>query len=325
MDYAASSADIEVPALAAMRSRPDIEASDPEIDESTTSESPIVGHTRRDFSRQHSSLVRVAVSAATICGCCTAIFCILAPLAWLPFAFIIWAEHSREPCDQPLPTWLESYLLYSLLMPYFKAGILRLACGWQPEAENDPPPRRVRRFSHALDGLPVAWMVFARVLISRSHTCQHTCKTLYTFVDWFSAFMLVFTFLRFVGGALCIIIFQLWFSGNGDLPDWMLSILQKQNAASPDTINKIETVAYDAGLFADPEDPQDDRPAGECSICLQAYDGDLEIKRTECGHLCHTACLEEWLRRARTCPTCRKDLEEVSEAVPRGETELDMV
>lgn len=289
-----------------------------------TADSPIIGHTRQDRSRQPSSLVRVAVSVATICGCCTAVFCIVAPLIWLPFAFAIWAEHSKEPCDQPLPTWLESYLLYSLLMPYCKAGLLRLVCGWHPEEEGEPVPRRVRSLSHALESIPVFWMAFARVLISRSHTCQSTCKVLYTFVDWYSSFMLVFISLRLLGGAICIAILRLWFGANGDLPEWMQTILQKANAASPDTINKIETVNYSPGLFADPADPADERPAGECSICLMEYDDEQEIKRTQCGHLAHTQCLEEWLRRARTCPTCRKDLEACSEEAPR-ETELDVV
>lgn len=309
MDYAASTADIEAPALTPQAAH-------------LTVESPLTGHTRRDRAREPRSLARVAVSVAALCGCCTAIFCILAPLAWIPFAFIVWAEHNREPCDQPLPAWLEAYLLYALLMPYCKASILRNLCGWHPEADTDPPPVRVKTFSHLIEVIPIFWMLFARMLISRSHTCRDTSQALYHFVDWYSWFMLIFIVLKLAAGGFGILLLQLWITRNGDFPEWMQDILQKANAASPDTINKIETVTFDATLFADPSDPTDERPSGECCICLMAFDEDLEIKKTACGHLVHRPCLEEWLRRARTCPTCRKDLEEASEDVAESQEQL---
>lgn len=312
MDYAASAADIEAPALLPQGTN-------------STQEVPLTGQTRRDGAREPRTATRVAVSLAALCGCCTAVFCILAPLAWIPFAFIVWAEHSKEPCDQPLPAWLESYLLFSLLMPYCKTALMRVFCGWSPESDSDPPPRRVKNFSHLLEVLPVIWMLIARHLIDRSSTCKQTSSTLFHFVDWYSWFMLIFISLRFVVAAIGLMLLQVWISRNGDLPEWMQNILQKANAASPDTITKIETVTYDASFFADPSDPNDERPAGECCICLQAYDEELQIKRTQCGHLVHTACLEEWLRRARTCPTCRKDLEEAANEEASESTELNVV
>jgi E3 ubiquitin-protein ligase SDIR1 len=161
-----------------------------------------------------------------------------------------------------------------------------------------------------MDGLPIVWMILARVFIAGSVTCKTTNPTLFTFVDWYSSFMMIFLTLQFMIKCVGMFLLHHWVARNGELPEWMQNILQRANAASPDTINKIETVEYEPSLFADPSDPADERPAGECCICLQAYDADLEIKRTQCGHLAHTECLQEWLKRARTCPTCRKDLEE---------------
>lgn len=203
---------------------------------------------------------------------------------------------------------------------------MRVFCGWSPENDGEPPPRRVKNLNHILEVLPVGWMIFARILIGRSRTCKDTCSALFHFVNWYSLFMLVFIALRVVAMGIGLMLLQVWVARNGELPDWMQSILQKANAASPDTITKIETVTYRADLFADPSDPTDERPAGECCICLQSYDAELEIKRTQCGHLVHTECLEEWLRRARTCPTCRKDLEEAcEESAETTETEPDVV
>ena len=33
-----------------------------------------------------------------------------------------------------------------------------------------------------------------------------------------------------------------------------------------------------------------------------------EIISTECHHLFHKKCCQEWLRKARTCPVCRNDI-----------------
>jgi hypothetical protein len=250
----------------------------------------------------------------------------LAPLVWIPFALKVWVEHSKEPCDVPLPGWLESYLLYTLLMPYCKAALLRAFCGWNPTEENDSQPFRVKVFNQVLDSLPIVWFGIARMFISESKTCKTTNPTLFKFVDWFSSFMVVFLIVRFVVLAIGVVLFTRFISRNGgELPEWVQTILQRANAASPDTIHKIDTVEYDSTLFADPSDPGDERPAGECCICLQAYDAELEIKRTQCGHLAHTTCLEEWLKRARTCPTCRKDLEEAcsEEAAPLAQENCD--
>jgi len=305
MDYAASAADIEAPALPS--------SGQPYAEMPQGSSSATASQRRRHRGPEQSLWTRICVISFASCGCCTAVFCILAPLAWIPFAFIIWAKHSKEPCDQPLPSWLESYILFTLLLPYIRGRLTHALCGWTPEEDGDSPPRRVKIFYHSLEVVPIFWMIYARVLLSRSHTCKDTCQTLFHFVDWYSWFMLLFMTLRLVGAGIGMSLFQIWVARNGDFSEWMQTMLQKANAASPDTITKIETVAYEPTLFADPSDLSDGRPAGECCICLQSYDADMEIKRTLCGHYCHTSCLEEWLRRARTCPTCRKDLEEACE------------
>ena len=35
---------------------------------------------------------------------------------------------------------------------------------------------------------------------------------------------------------------------------------------------------------------------------------DDEIVITECSHVFHKSCCEEWLNHARTCPVCRQDI-----------------
>ena len=43
-----------------------------------------------------------------------------------------------------------------------------------------------------------------------------------------------------------------------------------------------------------------------CSICLLAMNDDQ--RRTACGHMFHSSCLDQWLQQSPTCPLCRAEL-----------------
>jgi hypothetical protein len=72
----------------------------------------------------------------------------------------------------------------------------------------------------------------------------------------------------------------------------------------------------------DVESPSCDRPVSlledlplECAICLDPFCAKDVILRTGCGekgHVFHRDCLQDWLRRANTCPICRRQLKECS-------------
>ena len=44
----------------------------------------------------------------------------------------------------------------------------------------------------------------------------------------------------------------------------------------------------------------------ECSICLEV--GNKKFVKTNCGHIFHKSCIDEWNLRSNNCPMCRKDL-----------------
>jgi hypothetical protein len=48
----------------------------------------------------------------------------------------------------------------------------------------------------------------------------------------------------------------------------------------------------------------------ECSICLVEYESNDLVSITECGHLFHNKCIEEWSRYKQDCPVCRNNLKE---------------
>jgi hypothetical protein len=79
----------------------------------------------------------------------------------------------------------------------------------------------------------------------------------------------------------------------------------KKRAAPPDTINHLETCAYDESAFGDVEGRI---YPGECAICLEIWQPSDSIKVTPCRHAFHEACLASWLQTSCTCAMCRLDL-----------------
>jgi len=75
--------------------------------------------------------------------------------------------------------------------------------------------------------------------------------------------------------------------------------------AAPGYIEQIAAVPYDAALFGD-EDGR--RYAGECPICLGAWEAGDDIRVPPCGHAFHKECLGQWLQTDRTCALCRRDV-----------------
>lgn len=53
----------------------------------------------------------------------------------------------------------------------------------------------------------------------------------------------------------------------------------------------------------------DSRVAETCPLCFMVYhDGEL-VRRLGCFHLFHTACVDDFLNKSGTCPTCRTEID----------------
>jgi len=65
------------------------------------------------------------------------------------------------------------------------------------------------------------------------------------------------------------------------------------------------------------EDPDD---LNRCTICLEDFEFDEELRMLPCSHCFHKACVDHWLlRQQRRCPLCMQD---VNEAINYRETDL---
>lgn len=50
----------------------------------------------------------------------------------------------------------------------------------------------------------------------------------------------------------------------------------------------------------------------ECILCLAEYEDGDELRFLNCEHIFHVVCVDEWLRRNKTCPLCSQDVGETS-------------
>ena len=49
---------------------------------------------------------------------------------------------------------------------------------------------------------------------------------------------------------------------------------------------------------------------GQCCICTELFETTSDVSATLCGHTFHARCLRQWLEQSKTCPHCRKKVNE---------------
>mmetsp|Transcript_109333 Transcript_109333/g.172300 ORF Transcript_109333/g.172300 Transcript_109333/m.172300 type:complete len:337 (-) Transcript_109333:58-1068(-) len=191
-----------------------------------------------------------------------------------------WWFHGEKPCDQNLANWL----LAMLIMPFFTTSA-ECCC---------------RRLRIPVFILTIVVLFFGFHNFYYSKTCEKTNPELYAFIRRYLLFLAVWWIVLFTMPVvfLSVVIYGMWHG-------WFDEI----NGASPDTIKRIETVTYDASLFKQEGQEDDNRPDPECCVCTDPFDAGRSIKRTTCQHYFHEDCLGKWLRYSTTCPLCRNDLE----------------
>lgn len=247
---------------------------------------------------QNQTRAAINVLRSPAFGCCTLFALLIILYFWWSYyirGWTAWINHREKPCDQPLANWLLAMLLFPIV----------LWCLDQKE--------------HGLRFLVIflttTVMFSGFYMFLQTETCADTNPGLYEFVKEYLIFLAIWHISWHL--VTCALIASLIYGlANG----WFDDVLN--DAASPETIDHMETVDYDPSLFAQDGVPGDNRPAPECCICTDKFDANKRIKRTPCQHVFHKECLEDWLKRSKTCPLCRNDLEaaasQPSADVPQG-------
>ena len=59
-------------------------------------------------------------------------------------------------------------------------------------------------------------------------------------------------------------------------------------------------------LLAERLTPEQLKSKENCAICLESFD--KKCRQLNCGHVFHLHCIQQWIEKEKTCPTCRFDL-----------------
>ncbi|EEF29070.1 E3 ubiquitin ligase BIG BROTHER-related [Ricinus communis] len=47
----------------------------------------------------------------------------------------------------------------------------------------------------------------------------------------------------------------------------------------------------------------------DCAICLEEFGGEVKLIKMPCAHIFHENCIFRWLKNQKTCPTCRREVD----------------
>lgn len=198
-----------------------------------------------------------------------------------------------KPCDEPLQQWLLVKLLLDVFVSHF-----------QDRPQNGEAPRPS---TWLYLGLQNGWLIMGYHWSFAARTCEHTNPEMFFWVRFLVIFGTVILVLMMALPMIfyLVVLTILFLVRSGSL--------KNHRAAREDTLSLLHTVEFRPELFADPANPNDQRPSGECCCCVEEFNSEKAIVKTPCGHYFHQSCLGDWLKLARTCPLCRCDLDVATE------------
>jgi len=252
-------------------------------------------------------LVLLFVASLMLCACVCACCGALHICGWFFSWWLFGCGHQKE-----LRLWLLLYQSASLLEAFVCSAARGCAekVGEALDARIRPGCARACALLYCAIsfGLKVMWCVHVQVMVAKGmgqHRDTEECgHWLPRFMSWYSCFLLL----------QLLVVEPALRAGMGlALTAATRGLLQTTRCAKPGTLDGMQAVTFDEGLFAKGDDPSDDRPQRECCFCLEEYDATAPIVRTPCGHMMHRDCLEKWLQTSHFCPICRGDLEGLDE------------
>mmetsp|Transcript_21249 Transcript_21249/g.27402 ORF Transcript_21249/g.27402 Transcript_21249/m.27402 type:complete len:670 (+) Transcript_21249:171-2180(+) len=237
------------------------------------------------------------------------LFTILVCWVVLTSAYVISIDHQ---CDVPLKPyyWLATL---QLILDVFRTDLMRYVFCYDPNAySRQRLPRRVILYNTVYIAFAMMVLFFGvrSVFYEKDSTCSKTAPELYQTSK-------VFVCLSIAAWASVVFVYLLPFffiavflTQNGYLPPSTIrerndvlggrgALFARSVGAPPDCIDRLRRIKV--------EEFPNNYPK-ECCICMVDFQSSDEIVATECDHVFHKQCCQEWLRQACTCPVCRTDI-----------------
>jgi hypothetical protein len=200
-----------------------------------------------------------------------------------------------------------------LILDVFRTDIMRFVFRWNTHSNEHIPVRVVAyNIAYLVYALLVLRLGIQSVFMAENSTCPSTAPELYkSSVALVSLSIAAWS--TIVLGYLvpfCFVATLLTWNGYSPSADanreeaapgfgGVFPAAFGTSGAPPGCVDQLRTVLL--------EEFPDDYPH-ECCICMGEFVTGEVIVTTECHHVFHKRCCEEWLRQARTCPVCRMDI-----------------
>jgi len=207
---------------------------------------------------------------------------------WLIVSFV---GESGTGCDVPLRTWtIVEFVNTSFSLVH--TLVFHYVCARADPYSDQPLPWYGKLYASLVCACEFIWFAIGLYWVNVTENCDEKSPKLYFTVKVYTAVCLAFTAIVALN-AVGIYTVMSWMLRNG--------MLRSREAAPSGTLHKLRLLKFDA-------DSEEFQAAPECSICLATFDDSKEVRVTQCGHLFHSRCLENWLKLRRACPLCRQDV-----------------
>ena len=219
-----------------------------------------------------------------------------------------------KPCDVPLKKyfWLATL---QLVFDVFRTDIMRHILRWDPNQGQRIPKRVViYNMAYLIYAICVLRLGVKSVYFSPESTCPDSAPEFYSAAAAFVTLSLAAWSTIVVGYLfpfcfVAIILTRNGYSPSADIEGGEEAInaaipgvfpnYHANSGAPPGCIDRLQVIML--------HEFPDDYPR-ECCICMSDFSEGEVIVVTNCEHVFHKRCCQEWLQQARTCPVCRTDI-----------------
>lgn len=220
------------------------------------------------------------------------IFSVMVKLTLMITSSVILSQVWDETKSTALKNWLLVFIICDIFFLISDAYVYRHGITQQNLTEHPGYSRQIG----FLTLFNIAWVIYGIVLIS--HDSSETEPSLHKMC----LALIIMRSIAYTTPCWITCLFCLC------IPCLMMilpRISSGRNAASAEDIKNLEVKKYDETF---------DENRKQCSICLEDYTKDEDVKFLPCKHNYHAKCIDPWLAINRTCPYCRADINKIPDS-----------
>jgi len=213
-------------------------------------------------------------------------------------------DKDNECSGNHLKKWTLLMTILQFLMMIANTGVQKL----MPANNSNPTNRRLQLaavvyiITRLLNIFWVIWAIVGITWTFQSKECSHSISSIYIICFVLSIWHCILLGVPILLCCCSIPIFTMIYLL---CPD---AFGRKPPRSASNRLIRKTTVSkkYHSGIV-----PQED---ASCAICLSEYEKGDELRFLRCEHHFHSTCIVQWLKKNKSCPFCKKDIDEKEQA-----------